>query len=110
MGSPARATIAMTPRMRGLMVALAVLVVLAVATVVSFLSQQTERNAIVGLPDAERKAFYERTRQTLETTCSAGSEGLASYCAEQAELIVKFPECDEACRKLAEAYGPRPTR
>jgi cytochrome b pre-mRNA-processing protein 3 len=98
------------PRLRGLLVLLAAITALLVMLAWSWWHYASERDAIAQLSDTERKAFYERTLQTLQTTCSSSSTGLAGYCAEQAELIVKFPECNDECRKLAQAYGPRPTR
>jgi cytochrome b pre-mRNA-processing protein 3 len=63
------------------------------------------------LPVPERKALYERTRQTLLTVCSQphGAE-LEDHCREQAHFILRFPECDRACRELAERFAPNPTR
>ena len=75
--------------------------VLALMLLWSWWQYSSTRAAIAGLPEAERKAFYERTLETLQTTCSSTSDGLASYCTDQAELIVQFPECDPACIKLA---------
>lgn len=96
--------------MRGLTLLLAVLGALALMFLWSWWQYASERDAIVGIPGAERKAFYDRTLETLRTTCSSTSEGLNSYCADQADLVVQFPECDQACRELAQSRKERPTR
>jgi hypothetical protein len=71
-----------------------------------------ERRAIGELPEAERKALFERTLKTLKTTCAPETRpaGLNEHCARQADLIVKFPECDADCAAVANASRPPPTR
>lgn len=63
------------------------------------------------LPASERRALYERTLETLHTTCglARGAE-VASFCREQASFITHFPECDSACRELAARFTSRPSR
>lgn len=100
----------LTTHLRGPKVLLVVVTLLTTLFALSWWRYTTERDAIAGLPDVERRAFYERTLQTLRTTCSTGTSGLAEHCAEQADRIVQFPECDEPCRKLAQSYSKRPTR
>ena len=75
-------------------------------------SQMVEPSAIRELPEADRRALFERTLRTLATSCDpeAHPEGLARFCREQAEFVVQFPECDEACRKLAKPHQPKATR
>jgi hypothetical protein len=70
------------------------------------------QNNVARLPAPERGAFYERTRGTLTALCdpSKGLMGLDDYCREQAELILQFPECDAACRALAEQQRFLPLR
>jgi hypothetical protein len=71
-----------------------------------------ERAAIGELPAQERRALYERTLRTLASSCAPikQRQGLADHCREQAEFIVQFPECDGACRALAEPHQRKPTR
>jgi len=97
-------------RSRGLALLLATITALAIMSAVSWWRYVSERDAISGLPDKERTAFYERTLHTLQTACAKGNEGLAEYCERQADLIVQFPECDQACQKLAQSHKARPTR
>lgn len=63
------------------------------------------------MPDAERKALYERTLQTLRQTCSESpGPAMADYCREQAEMIQHFPECDEDCQLLSRRFLHVPAR
>lgn len=66
---------------------------------------------LMALPAAERAALYERTRATLAGPCrTAEGPVLTEHCRAQAELIVRFPECEAECRALAAHHMPRPTR
>jgi hypothetical protein len=66
---------------------------------------------ITELPDAEQRAIYERTHDTLRTTClRAKGPELTEYCREQADLITRLPNCDDDCRNLAARFTPHPTR
>ena len=71
-----------------------------------------ERDAIVKLPEPERRALYERTLRTLETTCRSNgrASGLADFCRGQAEFILRFRECDAACASVAELHRSVPAR
>lgn len=64
-------------------------------------------DAVETMPEAERRALYERTRASLETTCRAPDEALVPFCREQAELALRFPECDASCRALAAPHTRR---
>src|SRR5689334_17516104 len=72
----------------------------------------SERAAIESLSTDDRRALYERTLKTVRTTCNPETmlAGLAAFCVEQAELLVKFPECDAACDELAKPHLAQPTR
>ncbi len=63
------------------------------------------------LPASERRVLYERTRETLRSSCEhvRGPE-LAEYCRRQADLLQRFPECDRDCRDLAARFTPLPSR
>lgn len=88
-------------------VALALLAAVAVAT---FTHARLDRE-LSGLPGPERRALYERTLETLRTSCmrSRGPE-LSEYCQQQAHFIKRFPECDSECHELAARFAPKPTR
>lgn len=63
------------------------------------------------LPSNERAAFIERTVATLRTTCARTTgPSLTSYCAEQAAIVLRLPECDVSCRALATKFTSKPTR
>ncbi len=62
------------------------------------------------LPPAERHALYERALADLALCAAGAGEALADHCAHQAQLVVKFPECDARCRSLAEPWRATPTR
>ena len=63
------------------------------------------------LPTLERRALYERTRETLRSSCSQALElDVAEHCREQAAFITRFPECNAECRELAAHYAHRPSR
>jgi hypothetical protein len=75
-------------------------------------SDAAQRDALGRLPEPERRALYERTLHTLDSTCdtAARPDGLADFCREQAEFVRHFPECDTACRALAQRSVPPPSR
>lgn len=63
------------------------------------------------LPTGERRALFDRTLETLNTTCRrARKANLQDYCRDQAALIVRFPECLESCRQAAGPFLPRGTK
>jgi hypothetical protein len=74
--------------------------------------QRGERDALEQLPSSERRALYERTLHTLESSCDPQRQprGLDDFCRDQADFVVQFPECDAACRTLAARHSPEPTR
>lgn len=71
-----------------------------------------ERRALSALPAAERQALVERTLQTLRGICAEPEERRPlELCREQAELVLRLPECDAGCQAAALAQLPnRPTR
>jgi cytochrome b pre-mRNA-processing protein 3 len=76
-------------------------------------NQVEERQAIEQLAERDRRALYERTLRTLSSpSCDPEKQpaGLEPFCREQAEFIVQFPECDEACRTLARPHRSKPTK
>ena len=74
-------------------------------------SQQSEKRAIQALPDVERAALYQRTLEDLQSVCvTSHASDLDEHCARQGRFILQFPECDEACRELAQRQLGMPTR
>lgn len=59
------------------------------------------------MPAAARQALFERTFDTLRTTCLAdGGAALSDTCFDAARLARSFPECDRECRALAGRVAP----
>lgn len=90
---------------------LALLVGVATAGLIAqYLHGRTNRE-LRDLPEADRRALYQRTLETLRTTCEhASGSQLTDYCRSQADFIERFPECDSECRELARRFHPQPTR
>jgi hypothetical protein len=68
-----------------------------------------------GLPASERRTLYQRTLETLQTSCAGVTleptpSALGEHCVQQAAFIERFPECDRACRALAKRFLPQPRR
>lgn len=79
----------------------------AAIAVVVFMQTRLDRE-LSDLPPSERRALFERTLETLRTTCGqARGPEVSDYCREQADFITHFPECDGACRELAARIAPR---
>ncbi len=88
-------------------------------------SQRQLDAEIRAMPTSERRTLYARTLEILRTTCTRDADAhaadltvlatsaistLGEHCGEQAELIRRFPECDRACRRLAERFVAQPAR
>jgi len=61
-----------------------------------------ERRAIRSLPADQRQQLYARTLQNLNTVCTTEQASMRDFCEDQARLLKAFPECDEACYRLAD--------
>jgi hypothetical protein len=62
------------------------------------------------LSDEQRTALYERAHADLELCVTAAGASLGDHCAHQAELILKFSECEASCQELARPWQSVPTR
>jgi hypothetical protein len=72
---------------------------------------QSEQRAFVDMPTEERQGLYERTLENLRTVCQAAhGEEQRSFCRDQADLVMRLPECDAACLGLAQQHLAPPTR
>jgi hypothetical protein len=70
-----------------------------------------ETRALQRLPDDQRISLYQRTIANLKEICDpAPGRSMRGFCREQAELALRFPECDAQCRVLARRHMslPRP--
>lgn len=61
----------------------------------------TERRAIRELPPDEQLALYQRTRANVQSACEHPPADLSDFCRQQAEFLLHFPQCDQACEQLA---------
>jgi cytochrome b pre-mRNA-processing protein 3 len=86
------------------------LVLVAMLGVVAWLAG-SENTRSGPLREPERQALYERTLGTLSEFCDPkrGLKGIDDFCRQQADFILRFPQCDTACRALVAPYH-RPTR
>lgn len=63
------------------------------------------------LPEADRRALYQRTLSTLQQTCAESpGPAMMDHCRKEAELILHFPECDDDCRALTRRFLHVPAR
>ena len=91
--------------------AIVVLVLLAGFALAWLLREHRAEVEVRALPAQQRQALYQRTLETLRSTCAeVDGASLGEYCQEQAELITRFPECDAPCRSLADRYASIPSR
>ncbi len=66
---------------------------------------------LLDVPELERRALYERTRETLRVSCTQPrGPTFTGYCREQADFLRRFPECDNECREFAAGFTPQPSR
>ncbi len=55
-----------------------------------------ERRALEALSESERRERYTETRRDAEAFCVRRE--LRTQCRAKLDLLLLFPECDEACR------------
>jgi len=65
---------------------------------------------VARLPEPERKALYQRALADLKLCTTDSGRLIKKHCEHQAELIVEFPECDGACKRLAALWLTLPPR
>ncbi len=56
---------------------------------------------IHALPAPLQQEMYRRTYDELATVCST-QPGLDDHCRDEADLLLRFPQCDADCRALAQ--------
>jgi hypothetical protein len=102
----------MSQRTARVLSAVLLMVALAVVFAIWMRARDEEQAAIRALPEPERRALFERTLTTLNTTCRRASRptGLDDFCAEQARFILQFDACDLSCQRLASGASRRPMR
>ena len=62
-------------------------------------------HAVRALPRAVQEATFRRSYEELATTC-ATEPALAEHCSDEAQFILRFPQCGSDCERLARRYFP----
>ncbi len=62
-----------------------------------FVTAQPDATALLRLPPADRSDLVERTLSNIHAVCR-GNERPREFCRQQADLLLKLPECGPACR------------
>lgn len=92
------------------MVALAIL--LLAVLVFALQSAQSDRAAVMRMSPEARQELYVRTLRSTESLCTqaAKDESMRGRCVDSSRFLLSFPECDEACRALAQPHFGGATR
>lgn len=70
-----------------------------------------EQAAIRSMPEAERRATFEKELAAFRSLCVEGpSKEFDARCREHATFLQQFPECDEMCRKETDRFLSHPSR
>ncbi|RKG96673.1 hypothetical protein [Corallococcus carmarthensis] len=74
--------------------------------------QGGENRALSAMSPSQREALFSETRDEFRLLClvDGGASRWPKKCARQADFLVRFPECDDACRREVEPFLPRPSR
>lgn len=100
-----------SPRARRSISWLGALLAIVAAGVIAWFVHTRLNRELVDMPETERCALYERTLETLRTTCMrAHGQEPTAFCGRQADFVTRFPECDSECRDLAARFAPQPSR
>ena len=62
-------------------------------------------NAVRALPPDVQAATYRRAYEDLATVCP-GQPELGEHCSDEARFIVRFPQCQADCQRVARRYFP----
>lgn len=63
------------------------------------------------LPPEARQGLYQRSMANLTTICvEPEAKRLESFCQEEAERVLRLPECGAECQQIARAHLIQPTR
>jgi hypothetical protein len=78
--------------------------------------QGGENRALNAMSPAQRAALFQETRDSIRLMCLSDAgvksvkKGLQARCAQQADFLNRFPECDAACKQEIEPFLPAATR
>jgi hypothetical protein len=91
-----------------------VLTTLIIAAALGFaLWRRWYADPIARLPDAQRHALYVQTLDHFGQVCEADQLGdeVKTLCANEADLLRRFPDCDEVCLERTTPFAhEHPTR
>ncbi|MFP2960206.1 hypothetical protein ACLEPN_20870 [Myxococcus sp. 1LA] len=90
---------------------LLVLVLLLMAGVWLYL-QGGENRALNAMSPVQRASLFQETRDSFREMCmgDAGTRRFPKRCAQLAEFLTRFTECDETCRQEIAPALPQPAR
>ncbi|NOK20923.1 hypothetical protein [Corallococcus carmarthensis] len=74
--------------------------------------QGGEDRALSALSPTQREALFRETFEEFRLLClpDGGATRFPKRCARHADFLVRFSECDDACRREVEPFLPRPSR
>lgn len=62
-----------------------------------------EQRAINNMEPQARAKLFQETWQGVQALCRSQTDSaLAPRCRQEAQFLLKFPECDESCRRFLE--------
>jgi hypothetical protein len=90
----------------------AVLLVLALAAATFFVARFLgERRLLEELPPPQRAALLRSELEAFRLRCAPGVAHRSDLdCRARARAVLRFPECDAACRATVEPYAPAASR
>ncbi len=62
-------------------------------------------DAVLALPPDIQEAAFRRSYEELATICSTEPK-LVDHCSDEAQFVMRFPQCRSECRELARHYFP----
>jgi hypothetical protein len=77
------------------------------------ISNRNDAAGLRALPAATRAALLTRSLNELRTVCldpAAAAGNLRDHCVEQAQFILQFPDCGDACRRAGAVILPHAHR
>jgi cytochrome b pre-mRNA-processing protein 3 len=90
----------------------ALLIVLALAAVAFFVTRYLgERRLLEDMPPTQRAALLRSELETFRLRCAPEVAHRSELdCRARAREVLRFPECDAACRAAVEPYAPAASR
>lgn len=81
----------------------ALLAVAAGIVLTVYVSQTQIDRDLQDMPEADRRALYQRTLEVVRACASHTAPSLAEPCRAEAELLRHFAECERDCRQLSQS-------